>query len=408
MNKRLRYPGRLAAVIAAAAALTVTMLGLVPSVSAAASAPAAPRAHGASASMGAEEAALYPLERTGQSTVTSTCPAGRAELSRLARAGIGTIECVERGSAAVAPAARAALARPRAGATPTATGLCSPGRFVRTRHAACNFTGFTFAIIELPSGKVLGTGNVDYVYQESLSASSRKWTLGAAVELASATGVAVDDTVVINVMSCTGGCIPSPAWVQALVVGKVYGFDFTIDSPGTKTDTTGQAPHLTVVNPAAPNPARVNLPSLGPARCDSIAYAKTSGCVFSDVAAAYYVYLKGHNEDQVADNIEIAQKTKPHHFGWYKHGDPLTRATSSAVAADNRKAACGKTHYNKPYSCDEYPFAATFQGAHYFPADNRTAKVLGSQNSAEGAYRINMYRSERLLNKDAYWVFVIS
>ena len=80
-----------------------------------------------------------------------------------------------------------------------------------------------------------------------------------------------------------------------------------------------------------------------------------------------------------------------------------------ALRAEGRAtAACGKTSYKKPYSCDEYPFAATFQGAHYFPADNRTAKVLGSQNSAEGAYRINMYRSERLLNKDAYWVFVIS
>jgi hypothetical protein len=35
-----------------------------------------------------------------------------------------------------------------------------------------------------------------------------------------------------------------------------------------------------------------------------------------------------------------------------------------------------------------------------------TAKVLGSENSAEGARRVNFYRSERVLNNDPYWVFV--
>lgn len=129
--------------------------------------------------------------------------------------------------------------------------------------------------------------------------------------------------------------------------------------------------------------------------------------MFSDVTAAYYVYLTGHNEDQVARNIENGELNRPNHFGWYGHGRPLTRATSTTVQKNNRKAACGKTRYKKPYGCDEYPFAATYQGAHYFPASNTTAKVLGTQNSAESAYRVNMYRTERLLNQDPYWVYVL-
>jgi len=32
--------------------------------------------------------------------------------------------------------------------------------------------------------------------------------------------------------------------------------------------------------------------------------------------------------------------------------------------------------------------------------------VLGTQNSAESGYRTSMYRTERLLNLDRYWVFV--
>jgi hypothetical protein len=75
------------------------------------------------------------------------------------------------------------------------------------------------------------------------------------------------------------------------------------------------------------------------------------------------------------------------------------------VAAANRRKACGRKNF-KPQTCDEYPFAATFQGAKFFPADNVTAAVPGSQNSAECGFRVAMYRSERLLNKDRYWVFV--
>jgi hypothetical protein len=106
---------------------------------------------------------------------------------------------------------------------------------------------------------------------------------------------------------------------------------------------------------------------LGPARCDhspSLTYfgRQTYGCVFSDVAASYLVYLTGHEVNNVAKNIEAGERTKPRHFGWYGHGSPLTRANSGVVQDRNRQAACGRTNFRRPWSCDEYPFADTYQG----------------------------------------------
>jgi hypothetical protein len=253
---------------------------------------------------------------------------------------------------------------------------------------------------------VLGTGVIVFGYTEALNNNSWNWTLSAAIELTGATGVVLEGTAAATVIHCTN-CTTSAPWEQPLTDGVAYGHNFPITGRGGAVTTTRQAPVVEITNPAATNQSPpVALPNLGPARCDTIAVSGTRGCVFSDVAAVYYVYLTRHNEDGVAANVEAGQRTKPHHFGWYGHGSPLRRATSLTVQNRNRQAACGRTHYRKTWSCDEYPFAATYQGAYYYPHDSRTARVLGTQNSAESGYRTNMYRTERVLNLDRYWVFV--
>jgi hypothetical protein len=117
-------------------------------------------------------------------------------------------------------------------------------------------------------------------------------------------------------------------------------------------------------------------------------------------------HLKG-SAGTVAKHDQVTQQTKPQHFGWFGHGKPLTRATSAAVAAANRAPACPKGKYPNPNTCDEYPYAATYQGTAFFPASNSSAPVSAKENSAEGAFRVAMYRTERLFNKDSYWVFVV-
>lgn len=81
--------------------------------------------------------------------------------------------------------------------------------------------------------------------------------------------------------------------------------------------------------------------------------------------------------------------------------------------ADHRKGHQGKPSARVPgvrvprgKSCDEYPFAATYQGAAFFPHDNSTAVVPAKENSREGGLRVAMYKAERLLAKDAFWVII--
>jgi len=397
MNLRSRY---LAGPVAVASAVAgATLLSLSPA-SATPSGPHPARLAAATASPAAGEAAHYPRLRSQPVTVagTPTCATVRSELPGLARAGVARAACT----------GEARLDLP-AGA---ASSLCVTGEVVRTRHASCAVTAVDYRVIEVPSGKVLGTGTIAVGYKEALSAMSRRWPLVAGIELMDATGVVVAGTTATTDIACTGGCTSSRPWAQPLVEHKGYTHAFTIVSAGRRTDVTGQAPVVDIVNPEATDQAApVKLDSLGPARCDSDPLLRrfgkdTSGCVFKDVAASYDVYLTGHGEDQVARNIDKGQQVKSLHFGWYGHGRVLFRAPP-AVAAKNRLAACGNRRYKKPYSCDEYPFAATYQGAFYFPSQNVTMKVLGTENSTEGGLRSAMYVSERLLYGDSYWVFVV-
>jgi hypothetical protein len=337
--------------------------------------PAVP-AHVGSTTFGAAEAASYPVERKVPVSMH-----GATAAPVTARFATGPLD-------------------------PAISSLCGDKGIRRTRHAACGVVGIAVTIVQLPSKKVVGTGLVGFLYSEVLNNKSRHWLLQAEISLIKATGVLKTDAIATTGIACTGGCASSGRWTKLrLSQGKIYSHTFSISSPGSTTDTTHQTPVITFAHPISENVAPVVLSNLGPARCDSIAVTGSSGCVFSDIAAEYFVYLTGHNEDKVAANVDRGERSKPAHFGWFGHGSPLTRATSSSVAAANRRAACGKKNF-KPLTCDEYPFAATFQGAKFFPADSVTRGVPGSQNSAEGGFRVAMYRSERLLNKDPYWVFV--
>src|SRR6185437_11540712 len=285
--------------------------------------------------------------------------------------------------------------------------ICKLGFLVTARHASCGDFNIKFKIVELPSGDVVGTGKVNVKYNETLSSNKRSWKLTVAMKLLSATGEATSGMLAPATIKCTGGCSAAGSPVFPLPLHEVASFAFGIKSPGTGTDFTHQTPKIFLRHAGAADTSDLPLPGMGPARCDSVAVKGTSGCAFSGVAGAYVLHLHGQGVNSVASHIEHAQRTKPRHFGWFGHGSPLTRATSSSVARKNRRAACAHKHF-APLTCDEYPFAATFQGAAFFPHSNSTFPVPGDQNSREGALRVAMYRSERLLKKDPYFVFIVN
>lgn len=113
------------------------------------------------------------------------------------------------------------------------------------------------------------------------------------------------------------------------------------------------------------------------ARCDQESYLtrnRAGGCVFSAVKQHWRVSINGNGRDfqAVAAHILCQQKTLPGNPGVYAtdgSGNPLTRMYNPTDKERNRSKAareCGK--YKRPvingvkYTCDEYPFASTYQG----------------------------------------------
>jgi hypothetical protein len=377
------------------------VMAMVCGLAASSAAVAQPMHRSTSLPQGVAEAAAYPLVRsTAISLGASGCPVAEVGHSRSGQPRPAVATCSGRTVSTRTEITQELALAPDAG-------LCQLNHLVRNRHSSCGEIKISYRIIEIPSGNVVGTAKVVTTYMETLSARSRKWPLELTMELEDATGEATSGVTATIHIDCTGGCknLTGPVLLP-LPPGEAAGTQFIIESAGSKTDSTHQAPVFFLSHPNASNTKNIKLPDLGPARCDSVAVAKTQGCAFSDVAALYVLHVNGRGIKDVALHIEHAQRTKPHHFGWLGHGSPLTRLTIGKDIRANRRRACRGVRVPPGKSCDEYPFAATYQGAAFFPHDNSTAAVPAKENSREGGLRVAMYKAERLLAKDAFWVII--
>ncbi|MER7870311.1 hypothetical protein ABTZ90_25140 [Streptomyces cellulosae] len=118
--------------------------------------------------------------------------------------------------------------------------------------------------------------------------------------------------------------------------------------------------------------------------------------------------------------------------GAYPDGQPLTRQTDDTTITSNRNTACPQASsggYPRPtgYSCDEYPFASTHQGA----ASNRllgrtfdwcqistltsrtgpgwsACMIPATENTAAGRDDLRIFYNEnRVLENDAFYVWIV-
>jgi surface antigen len=109
-----------------------------------------------------------------------------------------------------------------------------------------------------------------------------------------------------------------------------------------------------------------------------------------------------------------AGKTVP---GAWGSGEPLHRAAAQAVQDANRSAACPsnyRTRWNPPDysyvsgSCDEYPYASTYEGAaatYGSPAQRFSVRTLdGPDNIEEGRRLAGFGVAQRLLDGDPFYV----
>lgn len=212
-------------------------------------------------------------------------------------------------------------------------------------------------------------------------------------------------------VSCGSPCSASTRFPQESVLrsglqGSVLYHDST-----TKIHYTASRYVFSFLKPGF-TPGGFTYKSLG-YRCDDMLRGprgggQSAGCVFPSFTP---VLTAMAGLPDIAANIRRIQTRGPGHYGRYGSGHPLHRLMNAARQNANRNAVSSRRVVGPPpragVSCDEYPFASTYEGGTSLSASNRgTAWVPSAEQNSQGGRASAFYNAERLLDDDAFWVAV--
>lgn len=291
--------------------------------------------------------------------------------------------------------------------------VCKPGYLTYDRHRACSVSTARFNIIQVPSGKVLGTMNIRVTQSTVLAArDSRTWKHTINLRPTSASGAARGVIASLKMQcgkSARAACkVTSAPGPKRLSVGKTASFPFALKSPGSSVLKHREVPVLTL-KAAVGTPATGSLPTAATVRCDSTKGISTykGGCVHPGAVPAFAMSRKDPNVKEAAEHVWYAQRTLKGYPGLYGKGKPLHRTTDKKLIDKNRNKACPSSLPRPPgKSCDEYPFASTKEGGASGIFSRRM--INEKQNSTAGGskYLLKAYKDNRILNGDAFWVAI--
>ncbi|WP_406358547.1 hypothetical protein [Streptomyces sp. NBC_00658] len=366
----------------------------------------------------------------------------QADLTRLADAGIPTAACEEPASSTSA-AAREALEDSEfttADLSPLPD-WCTENAFTGwwyTRTGACDISSRILTVYNTNTGAVTGTMNFLQLTYSYTSTSIPTWALQIEISPFTQTGTAVGSSAQ-GTGTCSGACttasssFPSqPVGLSTDAEGEAF-FDTTAVAAGA-VGTASTNFNRFFTNPTWTTPSTpVNVTPPVNVRCDNATAGATSvGCVFHDYEPAFSVSLSGvapsfarHLSDAQASGLP----------GAYPGGPPLTRLTDAVLSDRNGNTACPQEAsggYPRPagFSCDEYPFRSTWEGAFISaspPSPGRTfdwcqitslssgsgpvgwsaCMIPATENSSGGGSLGAFYRSERVIELDKFYVWVV-
>ena len=409
---------------AVGAALMLGGIVAAPGHAAAPSAPLVPTA----GEPDAADAALPPQRRARQARPDS-CAALREDLPRLARAG-------ERRAACISPAADQPASAGEDDGRMSAQVIAAPswcatgGYFNVTRTASCGVFNWTLTVYNVQTGAVLGQINFNTINYSYSSTSTDNWGHQLSIHTTSMWGQ-VSGTTVSAIGSCLSGanCVQysSNFPPQSVAVGRYNEGDAFFRTTATAPGARGWSRTrftFTFANPTWANPASGNEDQLE-VRCDNALPGVTRvGCVFTAYTPTL-VYSMNGPFPVLAQHIRDAQASGLP--GAYPNGTPLRRLTDPVMRDRNRATACPSSYPRPPgFTCDEYPFASTYQGAYLSGGGPRTfpycAVVLVTQSTGPNGYSVCMiessqnsgggsalgffYNDNRVLDNDPFRVYV--
>ncbi|MGI5519849.1 NucA/NucB deoxyribonuclease domain-containing protein [Micromonospora sp. CA-259024] len=250
------------------------------------------------------------------------------------------------------------------GATCAVTG---PVEMRYQRFGSCLKTAVTGTLVN-DKGVPIGTGTLSMVHSITLSATSSAFEEQTTVTLSNVTGQ-VTQVAVSLAASCTSGCVAtkSSPWTGAKVLSRGQSASGTInysetlakgavDNTRTKYNAFITVPNATPVQPNASWDGVTDI------RCDN-AVGNFAGCVYPGARPDFEVSLNLYGAAAVT--YYWAQIALPDGWG---SDTPLRRLASDSLADANRRSTCDSTFVPFPDelvvddSCDEYPFAKTYEG----------------------------------------------
>lgn len=286
------------------------------------------------------------------------------------------------------------------------------GKWWMVRFRSCGIFPADLTVTDPRTGQAVGGLRIlNYAYAYSVR-DQKTW--GYQVALRKSTGWgAVAGTTVSGSAACTGKCRVGEGSFppQVLRTNKdslgQWLMDTTLPaSPRGKRGTGSGVAAWRLNNPQWAGPSTpVSLRTVN-VRCDNALPGSTRiGCALPQYLPEM-VYAKSGPYPELAGHIDYAQTTKnlPGRHGTTRF---LTRLSDKAKVKANRRKAC-PDHLPRPpgETCDEYPFASTWQGAS--TGDGRFSRRMINkvQNSDGGTALGVFYTYNRLLGKDRFLVWI--
>lgn len=301
--------------------------------------------------------------------------------------------------------------------------------FWATRTAMCGIFDGQLTVHQIVNGvpgPVTGTMNFlmyNYIYT---STSATTWANQMQVSPTVITGTAAG-TQISGTASCIGNCTPvsSTFPVQTPVAHATADGESYYEWLGTAGQVGSSTTNwiLSFKAPSAPTPATL-LRNAPETRCDHATPGRAvAGCVVPFVAP--YIEYDAAVFPEFGTHVYGAQLS-----GLPGSATPLHRLTDPTAIAANRNTACPSS-LPRPTgkSCDEYPFASTYEGAALSGGGPRTQSWCGvtlsgppstgalgysvcmideTENSTAGSLLNSLLLSPyRIIDGDAYYVDII-
>lgn len=294
---------------------------------------------------------------------------------------------------------------------------CGLDEVTMNRHESCYQVFIPVQVILRPSGRVIGTGMLGYNNRTKLNYKSKTYEQNVRLGLLRATGVVVSGIFAKVDLECKGteggNCTAKSTNGQGpkLLPYPATNTDYTFNVTSDGTTRRYHSPHarITVTHPASPDQASVRPGRPAEVRCDSekVGSGTGRGCVNWRYTPTYTLDGTDPNLFEVAGHVKWAQNNLKNQWGVKGKGKPLHMLKDEKLQKKNRQKACGNANPPQGMSCDEFPFAATYEGA-YFNPDYSTHDVTATQNSYEGGRksRGKFLKNNRVLDADPFWVHV--